>query len=206
VTFYPSVDHLNHVNLERELGEICNLSSVEIVDVPYYGLLPDDQKGLYAKTFSDESLYVRSLPDKLVLSDPPFFVDAKTVVRKDTGNIAVELSSFYFNLKRCKAGVHVFYLYRSAERKAGVPSPLWIFSPLWARPSVIFIQPRWDGPDRHTFQRYAQVIKDHFEMGSLHTIAIHDTPTSGSQDPFLLIPTLTLKQCSINLAQFLVRS
>ena len=204
--FYPSVDHLNHVNLERELRKICDISSVKVVDVPGCGLLPDNEKKLYAESFSDESLSVRSQPDKLVLSNPPFLVDAKTVVRKDTGNFSIELSSFYFNLQRCKTGLHIFYLYRKEEKKRWIPSPLWIFSPLWARPSAIFIQPKWDGADRETFQRYACAIKEHFEMGLLYKVPIHKKPTSGSQDPFVLIPIPTVKECSINLANFLVRS
>lgn len=201
--FYPSVDHLDHVNLERDLREICDRFSVKVVDVPSCGLLPNDEGKLYAESFSDESLYVRSLPDKLVQSDPPFLVDAKTAVRKDTGNFSIELSSFHFNLQRCKTGIRAFYVYRREEKKPWIPSPLWIFSPLWSRPSAIFIQPKWDGADRQTFLRYAHTIKEHFEMGLPYKIPIHKKDTGGSRDPFVLIPIPTVKECSINLANFL---
>jgi len=59
-SFRPSVDHLNHINLERELCRTCDGFSVKVVDVPSYYLLPNDEKELYAKSFSDESLYNRS--------------------------------------------------------------------------------------------------------------------------------------------------
>lgn len=198
--FRPRPDHPEHVNLVEELCNICLFYAVDVIDVPTYDLLARKDRELYKKNFSDEALYIRSRLDKLVLTNPPFLVDAKTCVRKDTGNYSIELSSFYFNLQLCKLGVHAFYLYWDIDKEPR------IFSPLSAPPSTIWIQEdRWVGADRQRFERYASTIKQHFEIGWLGRDRIEDRkePTGGSEDPFLLIPIPTLKQCSMNLSNFL---
>lgn len=205
VMFYPNVDHSNHINLERMLRDVCNAFKVEVVDVPSYALLPEEEKQLYAKTFSNETLYVRSLPDKLVLTRSPFLIDAKTIVRKDTDNVAIELSSFYFNLQRSKDGIRVFYLYVDDKERGLEEEKLKIFSPFWTYPSAIFIQPRWKDANRERFQKYAHVIKEHFENSLFYTIHIYEQQTAGSQDPFLLIPRQTVNEHSVGLLSLLRR-
>jgi len=192
--FYPSVDNPEHAYLENLLHKICSKHSILVVDVPTYKLLPQSQKDVYAKNFSHESLYIRGLPDKLVLTDPPFFVDAKSTVRKDTGNISIELSAYYFDLERSISGIRVFFLYSVN----GEPR---IFSPASAAPAAIIIQPVWTGMEYQRFIYYAEKIQEHFSK----TIPIYRQDTEGSRDPFILLPINDLWGCSANLENFLTQ-
>lgn len=190
--FYPYPDHQGHQHIEHLLTENCKQANAIIVDCPQYYFLPQNQKELYARTFSENTLFIRSMPDKLIMSNPPVFVDMKATVRKDTGNIAIELSSFYFNLQRCKIGISSFFAYL-------LDNELRFFSPAIIRPSAIFIQSKWKTIAYPIFIKYAQEIKRHFETNFLYDIVIHDLETSGSGDPFVLLPiptvgSLTLKQ------------
>ena len=194
VPFYPTSEYQAHESLEQTLLKVASLLSIKVCDVPQYYLLND--KELYASNFLDETLYIRSLPDKLVLSNPPFFVDVKTLTRKDTGNMSIELSSFYFNLQRCKIGLPIFYLYSTESQGCR------LFSPVWNSPSAIFIQPKWEGHQRKIFQKYASMIKDYFEIHWSYNIPIQETETAGSQDPFILIPIPSFEK-SFDLVQFL---
>jgi len=192
--FYPSVDHPGHTYLERMLHIICRRHLVTVLDVPTTKLLPEHQKRYYDKNFSHESLYIRSLPDKMVLTDPPFFVDAKSTDRKDTGNLSIEMSAFYFDLKRAKSGLRVCFLYQVGDEFR-------IFSPLHAEPSFMIIQPKWVGRERERFQSYANAIMNHFQL----QIPVYNTDTQGTKDPLVLIPIKNLWECSTTLESFLVK-
>ena len=192
--FYPSVDHPGHTYLEYMLHVICYRHSVTVLDVPTTKLLSQNQKKQYSKNFSHESLYIRSLPDKIILTDPPFFVDAKSTVRKDTGNLSIEMSAFYFDLKRAKSGIHVCFLYEAGGE-------LRVFSPLNAEPSFMIIQPKWVGRERERFLSYANAIMDHFQL----QIPVYEIDTQGSKDPLVLIPINNLWECSTTLENLLLK-
>ena len=63
-----------------------------------------------------------------------------------------------------------------------------LFSPLISRPSAIFIQPKWKNLQNNLFQEYALNIKQFFEINYFYHIPIHESETSGSGDPFVLVP------------------
>lgn len=188
--FYPNIDHPDHVALENLLVNRCKSFNIKCLTVPaYYTLAEKDE---YRSLFTHISLYIRSSPDKFVAAKYPFLIDVKSQVRKETGNISVELSAFYFNVERCKAGIPVFYLnFINQEPR--------VFSPLHVKPHSIFIQPKWDNTD--IFNKYAAALRLYFESSLGCRITIHYESTGGSQDPFVLIPIAGLD--SYNLDEFI---
>jgi len=188
--FYPNVDHVDHVALENLLVNRCKNLNVKCLTVPsYYHLAEKDD---YKPNFSHVGLYLRSTPDRFVASKHPFLIDVKSQVRKETGNIAVELSSLYFNVERCKTGIPVYYL-NSINNEARV------FSPLHMKPQTIFIQPKWE--TNSIFDKYAAGLRLYYETVLGCTIQVRYEPTGGSQDPFVLIPIAGLD--SIKLEEFI---
>jgi len=188
--FYPNIDHPDHVALETLLVNKCRTYNIKCLTVPaYYNLVEKDE---YRPLFSHLALYVRSSPDKFVAAKYPFLIDAKSQVRKETGNISVELSALYFNVERCRAGIPVFYLNFINEEAR-------VFSPLHIKPRTIFIQPKWE----HTpiFKKYATALELYFETVVGCTITVRCESTGGSQDPFVLIPIAGLD--SYNLDEFI---
>jgi hypothetical protein len=194
----PSVDHSGHSYLLDVLHTICNEYSIPILDVPTYSLLPQPQKDRYSKDFSHESLYIRSLPDKFVMAKQPFFVDAKSIDRKDTGNISVELSAYYFDLKRIKHGIRVCFLYE--ER--GEPR---IFTPMHVLPAFIIVQPWWIGKERELFISYAAFIAEHLGVELDYELPVYDIKTKGSGDPCIIIPMKNLWEYSTSLENFILQ-
>jgi len=197
--FHPSVDDPEHAYLESLLHRVCSEHSIPVLDVPTYKMLPDPQVNRYARDFSHESLYIRSLPDKFVLTRKRFFVDAKSTHRKDTGNISIELSAYYFDLRRVKQKIRVCFLYE--ER--GEPR---VFSPLNARPSFIIIQPWWTGKQRRLFVSYADFIAEHLgvELGD-NGLPVRNIETGGSGDPCVIISIKSLWDYSASLENFLIQ-
>jgi len=178
--YYPRIDEEEHVSLEKKVERLCFEFNVDALDLPQYYDLDDTQKKRYAEFFCDATLYIRSLPDKLIIPRTshfkPFFVDFKTTAsRKETGNIAIELSSFYFNLQRTLLGVPAYYC-------ISIPKPV-VFSPKIVKPSRIFIASCWR-KDCFPFKRWAQSIRSFF--GGKHPQII-DAGTHGSGDPFVLL-------------------
>ena len=180
------------------LHRICREHSILVLDVPAYNLLPPLQKDKYSKDFSNESLYIRSLPDKFVMTRQPFFVDAKSTHRKDTGNISVELSAYYFNLKRIKQDIRVCFLYE--ER--GKPR---IFTPMHVLPAFIIIQPWWKGRQRELFVSYAAFIAEHLDIELDFELPVYNLETKGSGDPCIIIPMKNLWEHSTSLENFIIQ-
>jgi len=111
MSFYPMPNHLDHTTAEQLLIQVCKEKHIKIVNCPHYYELPEFEKEIYKNDFSESSLFIRSLPDKLVFTKNPILIDVKSIVRKDTGNIAIELSSYYFALRRCKEGTPSFFAF-----------------------------------------------------------------------------------------------
>lgn len=194
--FSPTPDYQGHVDLENLLDRVCARLLVSVVKVPNHAVLSELETEVYNKNFSNESLYIRSLPDKLVLTRHPFFVDVKSTYRKNTGNISVELSAYYFDLKRVKQGIHVCFLY---ETERGEPR---VFSPLsHVMPEFIVIQPKWVGEQRRLFLSYVAFIAEHLGV-QLNDLSIYNIRTEGSEDPFIVISINSLWECSTNLESF----
>lgn len=95
-------DHRGHKKLLVILKKECEKRSLTLVPVPHYSLIPEKLTEKYINNFSRECLFIRSLPDVLILGHPYYslFVDAKDSYRKSTNNIAIELSCFYNNTLR----------------------------------------------------------------------------------------------------------
>jgi len=196
--FYPSPDYMGHSHLLDMLHMICSKYSILVLDVPTYNLLPQLQKDRYSKDFSHESLYIRSLPDKLVATRQPFFADAKSTYRKNTKNLSVELSAYYFDLKRIKHGIHVCFLYE--ER--GEPR---VFTPMHVLPAFIIIQPWWIGKQRGLFISYAAFIAEHLGFELDLDLPVYNIKTQGSGDPCVIIPMKNLWEYSTSLENFIIQ-
>jgi hypothetical protein len=194
--FHPTPTYHGHVQLESLLDRVCKRHSVAVITVPNHAALSEQEKEVYNENFSNESLYIRSLPDKLVLTKQPFFIDAKSTYRKNTGKISIELSAYYFDLKRVKQGVRVCFLY---EEK-GEPR---VFSPLsYVLPAFIIIQPKWTGRQRELFRSYAASIAEHLGIELDVDLPVYMIKTGGSEDPCVIIPINNLWECSTSLENF----
>ena len=185
--FIPLPDHREHVEDEERLVQLCNQYRIGCEDVPHYY----DSKRLdqfLSQEFSKESLFLRTMPDKIILTKPPIFIDVKTTFRKDTGNVSIELSSFFYTIQRASTGLGIYYFYLDENGQ-----PL-VFNPKKVAISAIYIQPKWFGNTRMLWEGYAQLI-----MAFCGNVPIIEKATGGSQDPFVLIPKKSLNAKAIPL-------
>ncbi len=173
--FYPLPNHKPHKTLEYIVEITCQANNIVVLDVPHYANKEED-RWKWARNFSMESLYTRSMPDKFVLAPRPFYLDIKTTTnrRKDTGNVAIELSCFYFNLKRTLMGVRSYYCISDT----GVAR---VFSPTNIKPHEIRVQSKWKTPEYSALNSMAE------ELSKKYKIKVIGKASAGSFDPFVLI-------------------
>lgn len=117
-------------------------------------------------------------------------IDLKTTTfRKDTGNIAIELSSFYWGLRLNIAKTNYHYCYEDSKGE------VFFFSPINNSPEVIFLQPRWLGTKAgKEFREYIKFILQKFELPDR---IVNEWSTGGSKDPFILKSKFTLNKIPI---------
>ena len=145
---------------------------------------------LFKSNFTPESLAIRSLPDRMIFLNRPLLVDFKsTVVRTDTGKLAIEMSSYHFMLKLALSGVRTAYC-------IGIPRPV-VFSPQMVKPTSCFIQPRWMN-DKYPFLQWAKEQKKRRR----HMVIINNI-TDGSGDPFYLFHKEKISYMSTALEELL---
>lgn len=191
--FYPTPEHKEHSDLEKRIIDECEKRGIRVLDVPQYYHLSKEIMELYSKCFSNESLFIRNHPDLLLLGKESVFVDCKTTYRKDTGNIAIELSSFYWGTRLNDLGIKFYY----CREESG---DLLLFAPSYNPPEAVFIQPHWQDNEEicKTFRSYATYLKWYFDL----EFPIYDVHrSSGSGDPFVIkgVERLTENPLSIYL-------
>ena len=175
MSFYPNVDHPDHLTAEKELERLCTLNNISIEDcVNYYKVMTEQQRKEVMQDFSEKALRLRSYPDKMIFTNPPKLIDLKSTFRKDTGNIAIELSSYYFSYTLYDS----LYAYLDKEK-------LLFFSAKNNLPHTIIIQPKW------TNNQFFQKAKRHFQ--TLRNLNVLIEQTQGSNDPFVLLAKAEIK-------------
>lgn len=113
-------------------------------------------------------------------------IDLKTTFRKDTGNIAIELSSFYWGLRLNMANTNFNYCYEDSTGE------IFFFSPINNSPEIIFLQSKWLGTKAEKeFREYIKFILNKFELSDL---IVNEQDTKGSKDPFIIKSILTINK------------
>jgi len=192
MSFFPNIDHKPHRELEELIRKDCEKYNIHLLTVPQYYYLNEKEVKEYKELFSNESLLIRSAADLfLVGRNHTILLDCKTTYRKNTGNISIELSSYYWGLQHNRDGVEFYYCYTDGNE-------IKIFAPRENPPDSIFIQPMWKGYPviEKLFHKYADTIKYFFKNHPLIIYTEHDT--GGSRDPFILINKKTLKTIFFN--------
>lgn len=169
MTFYPTPEYEGHINVEKQLKALCVLNNWKLEDCKTYY---SEGRLELAQIFTEEALLERSKPDKhLFTKSGMYIIDLKSTFRKDTGNIAIELSSFYFSWKKYDS----LYAYIAEN---GV---LKFFSPKYNNPHTIIAQSQWE---KNLF--FAKAINE-LQQKARGQINIYNKNTSGSGDPFVLL-------------------
>jgi len=186
MSYYPTPNEPKHKSLEELLENECIKRNITILNLPQYYDLDNKQKNSYSKCFSNECLFIRSHPDKILLGSDTIFIDCKTQQKKHDENIAIELSSFYWGIKYNIMVLKFFYLHYNSQ---GEPM---VFTPINNEPHVFMIQPHWlNHPMADVFNKYVSEIKNNFENKK---IKIKILETKGSRDPFVLKKLESLKE------------
>jgi len=201
--FYPSVDDPRHESLTEKIQEICREYSAQCIDMVRYYELPEKDADFLKTDFSHEALWIRTLPDLFIspLNPPPFFLDVKTKANPKYQNVAVELSSFYWSLRRNIqdfSGINCGHLYATRDLQAKIR----VFSPLLVKvKKTIISKHHWF---KHSHLPWEQETIELFRRYATCTNSIIDERdrTSGSGDPFVLIPQTRLEKHPI-LSDFL---
>jgi len=178
MSFYPNVDG-PHKELEELIRCECEKYDIQLLTVPQYYYLDEKEVKDYKNIFTNESLLLRSAADLFLVGKKyTTLLDLKTTHKKNSGNISIELSSFYWALQHSRDGVEFHYC-SNHENK------LIIFSPRENAPDSIFIQPRWEKyPEiKKLYYKYAEAIQHYFKR---KLITIYNRKTDGSNDPFIL--------------------
>lgn len=176
MSFYPSVENVGHIRAEKQLAELCLKNHWRIADVPAYYL---HGKNYLKADFSEESLKQRSLPDKFISTSNNFYiVDLKSTSKGnlETGNIAVELSSYYFSWK----------IYNSLYGYVAANGKLKFFSPANNNPHTLIIQPCW------ITNKFFLKATHELKTKTVNSLKVICKTTQGSNDPFVLIKKDTI--------------
>lgn len=169
--FYPSPNHAEHLLAEKQLERLCRLNGWQIEDCDnYYLNMSQKEIDILARDFSEDALRIRSQPDKHIFTKTAMItIDLKSTVRKDTGNISIELSSYYFSWTSYDS----LFAYLSEKK-------LRFFSPKNNNPHTLFIQPKW--LNNRFFGKVVSALKKKNPY-----IKIRHLDTQGSGDPFILL-------------------
>lgn len=180
--FIPTVNHHGHVTAEKKLEELCKTNGWHIEDCQnYYNTLSQQETETLIQDFSEDALRLRSQPDKLVfIGSTMLAVDLKSTVRNDTGNIAIELSSYYFSSTLYNS----LYAYITNNK-------LMFFSPKNNPPHTIITQNKWKN---NTF--FNRIIHE-LQTKNPHLRHITRNTTSGSGDPFILLDKKEIKHTTL---------
>jgi hypothetical protein len=179
VTFCPSPDHEGHKLAEDLLEAFCKIKGWKCEPCEnYYDTMKPERIQELINDFSENALRVRSQPDKLVFIGSQIFpIDLKSTVRKDTGNIAIELSSYYFSMT-CYNSLFCYYIKNE---------DLAFFSPRNNFPHTIYLQPKW-----RTNPFFKRVVR-HLRLRDRRVKVVY-LKTSGSGDPFVLLDKKTIRR------------
>jgi len=196
-SFYPSVDYEKHERLKEEVKKICQKLLANCIDLPGYSSLPEEDRWFVGRDFSHEALWIRTLPDLYVHpAEPPnFFLDVKSKAEPKYQNISIELSSFYWTLRRNMPdlkGIKCAHLYASYDSEGEIR----VFSPLLVQISRVIIPQHhwfkgrripWTEEEKNLFRSYASYVTKDPKLIQEKTLR------AGSGDPFVLIPQRSLK-------------
>lgn len=192
MSFFPNIDYKPHKELEELICKKCEKYNIHLLTVPQYYYLNEKEVKEYKELFSNESLLIRSAADLLLVGvNHTTLLDCKTTYREGTGNIAIELSSYHWNLQHNRDGVEFYYCYKDGNE-------IKIFAPRKNPPDYIYIQPIWKKypPIEKLFQKYTYTIEHFFKN---HKIKIYtERDTGGSRDPFIIIKKKKLKTIFFN--------
>lgn len=178
MTFSPSPDHEGHKTAEFLLETICKIKGwkCEPCDNYYVGKTPEEIAEI-SQDFSENALRLRSQPDKIVfIGSRLIMIDLKSTVRKDTGNIAIELSSYYFSMT-CYNSLFGFV----------ADDNLAFFSPRTNFCHTICLQPKW-----RTNPFFNKVVSE-LRRRNRELKVVH-LKTAGSGDPFVLLDKKTIRR------------
>ena len=195
VPFYPRVDYEKHEALKKRVEETCRSLDAQPFDVVGYHQIDEEKRWEIARNFTNETLWLRALPDIYILpeSPPGFFLDAKTKAIVKYRNISIELSSFYWTCRRNmpdSAGIRCLHFYATE-----IDGQIHVFSPLLVKVSRIVIplshwtragRVPWEEQELKLFRHYAECIRpEKVEEKEIRR---------GTGDPFVLIPETALKK------------
>ena len=171
MSFYPTSNHIGHLVAEKHLAKLCKEKGWRIENCNnYYDTMAQKEICQIIHDFSEDALRIRSQPDKRIFTKTGIkTIDLKSTVREDTGNIAIELSSYYFSWKLYNS---LFAYISNGELR--------FFSPKDNDPHTIILQPKW--LNNKFFDKAITELKNKNPY-----IKIWNIDTEGSGDPFVLL-------------------